>query len=485
MINFKATKVYQDTSNALNELNEDGTTKNKIVIQEGSSRSSKTWSNFQCIFMMAYSNHFKSIVVLRDIATDCHDILEKEFIDWLSDPMARMTDVKAGRLSLREGLRLSDEENLTKFFIRNKQKHTWTCTKTNSVIRFTGLDSDTKVMGLSGDLVWINEPYNFNEEVFKQLLQRNKQILFDWNPREKHFIQDYKLRKDVVTLHSTFMDNPFCPEEARRQLLGYQPILFSEVVVKKLISEQEARIYDFEKNELKFTKKQLNEVLRCKYNEDTRSASAFHWQVYGLGIGAERPNRIFNWKTINYADYLTIEKPVWYGVDWGKVDPFGIVEAKYHDGKLYIHELNYKSENELIKSLTPTQLMQINQTHEEGLVMWLFKILNVDKSRPIICDNNRPMKVEALRSAGYENAVTADKQAGSIIDGIDLLSKLDVYYTTSSKNIQYEQENYSYKLDRKGNMVSPAEPEDKDNHCIDPVRYIVNKMHKLGIIPTI
>lgn len=385
MISFNATSVYEDTYNCLNEriLNEKGkySVKYKIICQEGSSRSSKTWSNFQVIFMFIYSNHYKSVAVIRDVAKDCHDILETDWIKWISDPMGRMKQYEAGEIELREALSLMAKEEFSKHFIRNKQKHTWACIKTKSIIQFTGLDSDVKVMGMTNDLVWINEPYSFSEEIFKQLLQRTKQIIFDWNPRQAHFINKngYKERIDTITLHSTFLDNPFCPEESARQLLIYQPISFSDVVVSGLISEKDLKEYDFEINKLCFTKKQIKEALSCIYNEGKGSASAFHWQVYGLGIGAERPNRIFKWKEIPYSQYAAVNKPVWIGVDWGKVDPWGIVEIKYDDGKLYIHELNYESENGITKELSETEKYQIQQDHKEGIVVWLFNKLGIDK----------------------------------------------------------------------------------------------------------
>lgn len=489
MISFNATSVYEDTITALEERIQNDkdkiVVKYKIILQEGSSRSSKTWSNFQVIFMYAYSKHYKSIAVVRDVAKDCHDILETDWIKWISDPNGRLKQYENGEIELKEALELMAKEELSKHFVRNKQKHTWTCKKTKSVIQFTGLDSDVKVMGMTNDLVWVNEPYAFSEEIFKQLLQRTKQILFDWNPREAHFINKngYKKRVDTITLHSTFLDNPFCPEESMRQLLAYQSIRFSDVVVSDLISEKEAQHYNFEENKLLFTKRQMKELQRCIYNEETNSASDYHWQVYGLGIGAERPNRIFKWKPIPYSEYLAVNRPVWYGVDWGKVDPFGIIEAKYEDGKLYIHELNYLSENGWLndaKKLSDTEKYQINKQHAEGFVIWLFNKLGVNKDRPVICDNNRPAKIKALREAGYEQAIAADKPPGSKLDGIDILSKLEVYYTSCSKNVEYEQENYSYATDKKGEQLE--EPEDGNDHTIDPTRYVVNKLRELGII---
>jgi len=72
------------------------------------------------------------------------------------------------------------------------------------------------------------------------------------------------------------------------------------------------------------------------------------------------------------------------------------------------------------------------------------------------------------------------KPPGSILDGIDLLDNLEVFYTDCSKNIEYEQENYSREVDKYG--VVQDEPEDCDNHLMDPTRYIVLWLQKLGVI---
>ncbi len=80
-------------------------------------------------------------------------------------------------------------------------------------------------------------------------------------------------------------------------------------------------------------------------------------------------------------------------------------------------------------------------------------------------------------------AFGANKPKGSIIDGIDLLDNLEVYYTESSKNIAYEQENYSRKLDNKGIVLE--EPEDMDNHLIDPTRYGALYLQSTGKIKLI
>ena len=99
--------------------------------------------------------------------------------------------------------------------------------------------------------------------------------------------------------------------------------------------------------------------------------------------------------------------------------------------------------------------------------------------RPVICDNNRPVKIALLRRKGYEIHL-AQKPKGSILDGIDLIENLNVYYTKSSTYLAYEQENYSRKTDKFGTILE--EPEDKDNHLMDCIRYIVTHLQSEGIL---
>jgi len=223
----------------------------------------------------------------------------------------------------------------------------------------------------------------------------------------------------------------------------------------------------------------LKELYRCLLNEEQRSANITKWDIYGLGVKAERPNRIFRWSPIPYSEYLKIDVKKYIGVDWGKVDALGILEAKYYDGKLFLHELNYDSENKWENKLTSLERQNIRGA-DEGFVTWLFTKLGIDKALDLFCDNNRPLKILALRKAGWERAVAALKPAGSILDGIDLLDNLEVFYTDCSENLAYEQENYSRIVDKYG--VVQDEPEDADNHLMDPARYIVLWLQKLGII---
>lgn len=285
----------------------------------------------------------------------------------------------------------------------------------------------------------------------------------------------------ALVIHSTFKDNPFCPIESKIKIQSYQPVSKSRVVLDNVLPLNDAKKYDCESNPLKLNPKYLNELIRCIDNERKNSANEFNWDVYGLGEKAEKPNRIFSWKKITRAEYDALDCGVMYGVDWGKVDPWGIVEAKFYDGTLYLRELNYKSENELRKEMNVNEYIKIGEDVEgTGIVVWMFERLGISKNAYIVCDNNRPLKIAALRRHGWEYAIPAEKPKGSIIDGIDLLQNIQVCFTDDSPNIEYEQENYSWKTDRYG--INTEEPEDVDNHTIDPTRYIGLFLQSKGLL---
>lgn len=452
---MNATIVFEKNWNAIHALDESGQRKYRYIINEGSSRSSKTVSLIDCFDLYAKANENKRLTVWRDTKTDCKKTV-------LTDALKHLK--KTGRYKVNQDF--------------NKTESIFTY-NTSSTFEIHGTDDEETVHGLTQDAAWLNEPYKISRDTFDQIDQRTSDFIFiDWNPKKSHWIEDLKRNSRTIVIHSTFRDNPFCPPEQMAKILSYQPVKFSDVVVSKLLPEQEARHYDLVANMLGLTEKQLKELSRCKLNEEQRSADPYKWSVYGLGLKSEKPNRIFNWKEMPLEEYTKIECPVYIGVDWGAVDPWGIVEAKYHDGRLMLRELNYSCENDIRSKLTITELAQIG-TDEDGIVTWFFKKLNISKKVPIVCDNNRPNKIAMLRRNGWQSS-PAIKGAGSILDGIDTIQDLDVYYTSDSENIKYEQENYSRAVDKSGYVLD--EPEDADNHTMDPTRYIVGHLQRMGII---
>jgi phage terminase large subunit len=313
-----------------------------------------------------------------------------------------------------------------------------------SFIKFLGLDKDDIGKGLRSDLVFVNEANKVKFSTYRELTSRAKQVFLDFNPNKKFwFHTEVMPRNDCDFLKLTFLDNEFLSKEEVSEILRYKQLGFDS-----------------------------NGVVYNQY-------WANMWRVYGLGEVGQVEGRIYNWKPISYFDYLNIEKETYYGCDWGLVDPFAVVEVKYYDGNLYVHELNYASENELRRGLNETQLHQINAHQEEGLVSWLFERLNIRKEALIVCDSNRPTKIHALRRSGWEYAVAVGGKS-RVVDRIGTLQSLNIYYTDSSRNIEFEQEAYCRKKDKFD--VVQEEPEDDNNHTLDAITYITEKLFKMGVI---
>lgn len=427
----------------------------RYIINKGSSRSSKTYSLIDCYDVYARLNENKRLTVWRDTKVDCKKTVLQDVLKILK---------RTGRYKVNQDF--------------NKTESIFTYS-TGSSFEIHGTDDEETVHGLTQDAAWLNEPYKISRETFDQIDQRTSDFIFiDYNPKKGHWIEDIMLNKRAIVIHSTFKDNRFCPPESRKKILSYQPVRFSQVVIDKKILEAEAKFYDCENNSLGFSEKELNELIRCIDNEANRSASAFNWEVYGLGQKAERPHRIFRWDSIPDHEYDAINRKTYVGNDWGKVDPWAILEAKYTDGNLYLRELNYQSEDELRANMLPEDLASV-QKKDEGIVTWMYKKLSINKEIPIICDTNRPAKIAVLRRSGFQ-AFGANKPQGSLLDGIDLLQNINVYYTESSKNIEFEQENYCRKVEKDGSISE--DPEDQDNHLIDAARYVALYLQAIGLI---
>lgn len=427
--------------------------KYKYIVEEGSSRSSKTVSLIDCYDLYARGNLNKRLTVWRDTKTDCKKTV--------------FNDVKK-RLRYTDRWQIGFKFNATETILHYDN---------GSSFEIHGTDDEETVHGLTQDGAWLNEPYKISRDTFDQIDQRTSDfILIDWNPKKAHWIDDVKKDKRAIVIKSTFKNNPFCPPEQKRKILSYQPVSMCDAVLLGVKSAESIFAGDLEGLEGDM----LKEAVRCLENHEKNSASEYKWSVYGLGEKAEKPHRIFKFNKIPDHKYHAIECQIKiYANDWGKVDPWGILEMKLSDGALYLHQKNYLSENELRAKMSPKELMDV-QHDEEGLVKKHFVKLGIEEDSVIVCDSNRPNKIRALRALGFDYAIAALKGRGSVQEGIDLLLGMPVYFTESSVDLDYEQENYSYKVDKYGVVLE--EPEDLDNHLLDCARYGAEWLRKEGYI---
>jgi phage terminase large subunit len=186
------------------------------------------------------------------------------------------------------------------------------------------------------------------------------------------------------------------------------------------------------------------------------------WRVFGLGERGISTTNVFNtWEVVD--DFPTEGKKA-RGLDFGFNDPTTLIEVRKIDDSLYVKELLYS------RGLTISDL--------------IFKIreLNIELTDEIWCDSASPQNIEDLR----RNKINAKPvKKDSILHGIQLVKSHRVFIHKDSKNLLDELQEYRFKTDKDGNILDV--PEDKNNHCIDALRYALEmitqqKSRKITII---
>jgi len=174
--------------------------------------------------------------------------------------------------------------------------------------------------------------------------------------------------------------------------------------------------------------------------------------------------------TLVFTKFNTIEKiPIHakllgYGADFGYNDPTVLIAVYQNGDELYHKEVVYMR----------------NSTIQD----FIYKLgeLKLERTDTIWCDSANPQAIEEMRREKY-NAKPVNKK--SILHGIDLVKRHRNYIETTSKNILFEFQSYKWKTDKNGVLLDA--PEDKDNHTIDAIRYVLestigNKPKKFTVI---
>lgn len=391
----------------------------RVFVIQGGQGASKTISLLMLIIDLGFRTKDKKISIV-------------------SDELSKMK-----RTVVRDFLNILKDWNMYELGNWNKSENIYTFPD-GSFVEFLGLDMHDVGKGMRRDVVYFNEANKIKLDAYIQVASRSKINLIDFNPDSLFWGHDLINDNNFVQLD--FTHNEYLPKEEVESILEYK---------------------------------------KKGYNEDGTVKNEYwanRWNVYGLGNVGSVEGRIYFWNQIQYTDFLNINSPIYYGVDWGSVDPFAVVMAKYYDGNLYVHEINYASENEIRTRLNTTELHQINGATNDGLVTWLFTKWGVQKDKPIICDSNRPNKIFTLRQAGWEQAVAISNKS-KLIDRVTTMQNINIYYTNESKHIDFEQRSYCYEKDKFGKSLEV--PTDKNNHTIDAISYIVQHLFNTGVIKII
>ena len=185
MLNIKVSNVFERNYKA----------NTKIIVNQGGSRSGKTYSILQLlIFVKAYEQTDCVFTIVRKTLTALKASAMRDFFEIL------------------RAAELYSERN------HNKSENTY---KLNgNLFEFVGLDQPQKKRGAKRDFLFVNEANELSLEDWVQLsIRTKKQIFLDYNPSmEEHWIYEIVLPRDDCTfIKSTYKDNEAFlePEQVR------------------------------------------------------------------------------------------------------------------------------------------------------------------------------------------------------------------------------------------------------------------------------
>lgn len=185
---MRTTEVFKNNLKAYNRGD-------KIIANKGSSRSSKTWSILQLLYIIAL---YSSIPLLISIVS------------------RTLPHLKSG--AIRDFDKILTNEGVIVDKIKNKTDNYYRIGK--SIIEFFGVDQIDKVHGPSRDILFANEGPFIKYTIFDHLATRTAGAVFvDYNPTQRFWIQDeVELNEPVIYIHSTYQKNQYIPEGIKERL---------------------------------------------------------------------------------------------------------------------------------------------------------------------------------------------------------------------------------------------------------------------------
>ena len=282
--------------------------KYRFIINSGGSRSSKTYSTLQLLYIIAKNSPKKRIIHVVSYSTP---------------------HLRDGAITDFEDIIQNEGEDLE--IVRLKNPYTFTIGK--SIIKFIGIDRVGKALGGQKDILFINEANNMKWKVVHQLIQRTTETVFiDYNPSVEFWIDTEGVsgRDNAITLTSTFLDN------------------LDNLTASQITEFQEGK------------KKHDEEVSR-----DVQGHWFNWWRVYGLGKKGVVEGAVFNnWSIGEFDEDLD----VMYGMDFGWTDPFVLIKVAFDSKakKVYIKELIYRTK---VKIDLRLQLMEALIPNKDNLIL--------------------------------------------------------------------------------------------------------------------
>lgn len=199
------------------------------------------------------------------------------------------------------------------------------------------------------------------------------------------------------------------------------------------------------------------DVLKAELEHDKRTnPDRYNWIWEGKPLGLS-DSQVFRGKyEVAEFEHRPTEQ-LFLGADWGFAqDPTTLIRCFIRDGSLYIDHEAYGVG------------VDIDDTPK------LFDSVPESKKWKMYADCARPETISYLQRNGYGNCTPCAKWQGSVEDGIEYIKGFEkVFIHPRCKHTLEEFNLYAYKTDRVSGEILPIIV-DKNNHCIDALRYALN-----------
>lgn len=273
-----------------------------------------------------------------------------------------------------------------------------------SQLQFLSVDT----MGAHGsrrDGLFVNEANGVDYNTFDQLATRTKdKVIIDYNPSHEFWAHTELLKKH--------------PDDCDFIILTYKD--------NEALSDRE--VANIERHRPKPGEKPSN-----------------WWTVYGLGqIGSLEGNIYSGWRKATEDDYKNA-KLIRYGLDFG-----------FSNDETALVAIWQTDNDEIIVEQKIYQTGLLGSQYGDKL-----RAIGIDPSVLIVADSARPEIIAEIKAQGFR-IIGADKNAGSVLRGIDRVKQKQVAY--DGKDLEREYLSYAWRTKRSGETLD--EPQDGNDHCL-------------------
>lgn len=326
-----------------------------------------------------------------------------------------------------EILKAISRMKLTKYFKINSSELVITAPDGGQIL-FVGLDDVEKVKSISPakgviDTTWIEEATEIKKESMLQLKKRMR-------GKTK-----YK----------------------KRMVLSFNPIWKQSWLYMEFFAghwdDASKEYHDDNLSILKTTYKDNRFLTEDDVYSLEHETDRYFYEVYTLGNFGVLGHVIFtNWHTEDLSARKDDFDHIHNGCDFGFAnDPTALVRVAYQHNSNTLYILDAKYLHGYTNDLVAAEISNMIQPNEV-----------------IVCDCAEPKSIQELKQLGI-NAIPCTKGKDSINYGIRWLQSLNIVIDKSLTEVINEFTIYRYQEDKEGNVL--PKPVDRDNHCIDAIRY--------------